>query len=327
MSDLLERVRSLILLSEHPETPAHEADSARKMADSLMFKYSLDEAMLNEAKPASERTAPCRLNINIASSGDPLNAYFSTLGSAIGEHTRCRVIWLRGSAEYRQTDRLAVYGYKADTEYFNLLYTTIFLHMSGIFFPKPDPQKTFDENLIELRKLGMNWLQMAEVYGWRKIVPPEWYFGMEPDKEYWRHNLSGELKTNFQIGGQFKRATHKAYASAGLKLEVISSVASRRAEGTGYRSSVASGYVGRVTERLRAARGERDDVGSEVVLMSAARAIDDMINADFPNLETIKNKDDDFNPEAYMRGIRFGNEADLNTSSRMGGNLKGELGG
>jgi len=291
--------------------------------------------MLNEKMPSKDRDKPGRLNIDIGPAGDPINGYFSTLGNAVGEHTRCRVIWLRRAepdtrqyvAEYGWKDSLAVYGFEGDLEYFNILYTTIFLHMSKIFFPSPDPNRTLDENLIDLRRLGLNWLQMAEVYGWHKVVEPEFHFGMEPGKEYWYHTQNRQLATNYQVGGQFKRWTHKAFAKAGIALEIISSVDSRRAEREGYRASVASGYVGRVTERLRAARGERENtVGAELVLLSAAKAIEDMVDADFPDLTSFKNENPEFNPAAYRRGMQFGNEADLNTSSRMGGSSKGAVG-
>jgi hypothetical protein len=292
-----------------------------------MFKYSLDAAMLNEARPEAEKVRPCRVNIDIGPSGNPINVYFSSLGNAVAEHTRCRVIWLCGSEYYNQTDRLAVFGFQADVEYFNVLYTTLFLHMSGIFFPKPDPAKSLDENVMQLRRMGMNWLQMAEVYGYHKVVAPEFYFGMEPGKEYWYNKVTGDLKTNFQIGGYFKRVCHRAYRNAGIPLLAIPSVDSRRAERAGYRASVASGYVGRVTERLRAARGDRSaEPGTELVLVSAARAIEDMIADEFPRMEIIKNENDDFNPEAYLKGMTLGNEADLNTGSRMSGSTKGALG-
>lgn len=328
MSDIMERIRALIMQAEDERTPPHEAAAMQERASAMMFRYQIDRAMLNEAKPASERDKPCRINIDIGNSGDPILVHFSSLGNAVAEHTRCRVIWLRGSEEYHQRDRLAVYGYKEDVEYFEILYTLVFMHMSKIFFPKPDPEKTLDQNVIQLRKLGMNWLQMAEVYGWYKVDKSQYQFDMDPAKEWWRHKITGERKTNFQIGGYFKRVTHRAFEKAGLSLEIISSVDSRRAEGLAYRDSVASGYVGRVTERLRHARGANEaTVGAELVLLSASRAIDDMISRDWPNLETIKRDRIGFNPDAYARGIRFGSEADLNTGARMGTGSKGELGG
>jgi Protein of unknown function (DUF2786) len=334
MSDILERVRALILKAEHPETPAPEAKACREKADAIMFKYRIDQAMLEAEKPSAERQKPKKIKVDIGPSGNPLGSYFASLGNAVAEHTRCSIVWLRRAnpdtewmaGQYGWHDELVVYGFGDDVHYFEMLYTALFLHMSQIFFPKPDPSKSLDENVIYLRRLGMNWLQMAEVYGWSKVREEEFWFGKDKGKEYWRNAETGEVRTNFQIGGYFKRVTHRAYERAGLPLLIIPSVASRRAEKDSYRASVASGYVGEVTARLRAAReGRRAEPGAELVLARDRQAIEEMVSTDYPNLVSTRREEPEFNSEAYSKGIMHGKTADLSTSPRTEGRKAGEI--
>lgn len=307
---LLARIRAMIERAEHPSTPPGEAKIAREMADALMFRYSIDRATLNAKKPEAEREKPDGITLRLCEFGNPLETQFSMLSVAVAEHTRCQVVLT--SDWHTRVTNIRVFGFQSDLRYFEILYTTLLLHMSGIFFPKPDDSVSLGENLLRLRSLGLNWLQMAEVYGWRKTGRL-----IDGDKiEY--ANSKGEKKTNWQLGSFYKRTTHRAADRAGIKLEVIQAGTSRKHAGDDWRRSAATGYVTKINVRLQDARGKRE-AGTELVLKSEIDAIEAMKNQEFDALVPVVGETYRFSDEAYRQGTVHAASADISGAARVAG--------
>lgn len=308
---LLERIRAMIQLAEDPRTPPHEADNARQMADALMFKYAVDQATLDQTRPAADRMKPIRVKIDLVPADNPLRVPFSRLAHVVALHCRCKAIYLTGWGQ--SMERMEVFGFEPDVRYFELLFTTLFLHMNGVFFPRPDAGLSRSENIIVLRGFGMNWLDMARVYGWSKMPYKK------EGKEIWRQQLTGVEKTNFQLGGEFKKAYQMACRELGVEPQIITSAQSRKTQGDNYKLNAAEGYVDQIHYRLRASERDRQP-GAALILKSRMDEIDAMFEEAYPERKPTKGPKTTWDWNAYDRGRVHANSADLNASSRMNGN-------
>src|ERR1700689_2368021 len=169
LSSLLERVRKLVAVAEHPETPPHEAKLAREMADSLMLKHAIDEALLDQTRPAPLRAKPATINVDLAHYANDLVAWISRLAELTARHCRCLIRSYTGynNGVYHST----VYGYESDLRYFEILYPELRLHMLGALRPGWNKTETLEENCFRLHSAGYNWLEIAELDGWAKANP------------------------------------------------------------------------------------------------------------------------------------------------------------
>src|SRR5487761_145191 len=175
LNKVLERVRLLIAKAEASiapgATPAEreatliEQASARKMADALMLEYAIDEIQAQRANPASLHSKPGMIVIAVSSNTDLLG-WVAQLSHDVAQHCRCRVRhYANYSREFHQWES-KVYGFESDLRYFEILYTTLRLHMLGALDPKPDPTKSIEENSYILHNAGLNWYDIAQAYGW-----------------------------------------------------------------------------------------------------------------------------------------------------------------
>ena len=133
LAKVLARVRKLIALAEHESTPDAEAQLAREQADALMLKFTIDEAMVDAARPAEERGKPTVITVEMAS-GDMLG-YVGMLIGRIARHCRCKARLYTSFDHQNNQYNAKVYGFTADLRYFQILYTTVRLHMLGILRP------------------------------------------------------------------------------------------------------------------------------------------------------------------------------------------------
>jgi len=334
LDSVLSKVRGLIAKAEHESTPPHEAELARQMADALMLKYTIKE--IGE-QPAAQRAKPMILTIQIGPESD-VQGYFAGLLRDIAKHCRCRsrlyTSWTDGCWNAK------VYGFEPDVRYFEMLYTTVRLHMLGILLPKVDPSESLEENAYRLHSSGYNWLQIAEMYGWRKY-------------DYRRPYLSGELPPNglkvpywhkdegwqpaTQVGSRIKRAYHRAVKERGENGQIIAANGT-----TSYRKSAADGYTGMIRRRLYEMAKSRES-GNELILRSLIDDIDKLFKEDNPDLfvevkEEPSNakktktrlpryKPLNLNMDAYRRGADHARTADLDAHHRAGSDQRGAIGG
>lgn len=277
LSSVLKKVRALISTAEHPNTPPAEAQTASEMADRLMLKYAIDEALARTAAPAAERQKPGTAMIELGEDWD-LMPYIAAMANHIASFTRCKirhyVRYVGGDTGYLSK----VYGFESDLRYFEILYTTIRLHMVGALRPKIDPSESLEDNCYRLHNAGYNWLQIAELYGWRKrgsFETEDPRYG----KECWTHQRTDEKKSNWQLGSQNKRAYFKACKERGETPQKISAGGTQT-----YRVSAFEGYASKIGIRLRKLAGERSGDGAEIVLRSAMEDVEGLFREDNPDL-------------------------------------------
>lgn len=348
---ILERVRKLIEMAEAPIAPgadeelrAHtmrEQKLARQRADALMFEYKIKEATARAAAPPNLRTPPDKLDIELGGWGTEdehqMLTYFALLSQYCARHTGCLI---RGYTKWSNRSAYStVYGFESDRAYFNILYTTVRLHMVDLLIAKVDPNLSLEENCYRLHNAGYNWLDMGALYGWYKYSPV--YSNEAPPgmQEPYRNEKTGEFKTKFQVGGMYKRAYYNACKAHGVVPQRIS------AGGTAaYRRSAAEGYVNIISQRLREMRGERVATGAELVLKGGQQDLQAYFEKENPDLfvkrpepepgtkvekrrsRAPRIKEQTFDARAYNIGAQHARTADLGGARAGRGKEQKEIG-
>lgn len=279
-SAILKKVRALIARAEHPTTPPFEAEAAAAKAEELMMKYAVDEAVARMATNVTERAKPGVLEFDLGMD-QGLATYIMAVANAIAAHLRCKVRhYVRHDSERGWISR--AYGFDHDLRFFEVLYTTIRLHMIDALRPKWDPVLTNEENAYRLHNAGFNWLQMAELRGWHKRGWGDPNFDFEDTrygKECWI-GPGGELKTNWQLGSQHKRYYFKACEAKGESTKTIAAGGTET-----YRRSAAQGYASRINQRLHKLRHDTNsEPGAAVALRDAFQDVEDFFRAENPDL-------------------------------------------
>ena len=207
LSSVLAKVRAAITLAEDPRTPPEEADNARKFADRLMEKYAIEE--WEALKTGQTGLKPDRVKIDIGEEGDPFLEKMAVLVNVVANHCRCSSVWMSGSGRkgYRK-EYCWVYGYESDLRYFELLFTTLHLHMAGAMMPSPDPALTMAENAYNFRQAGLNWIEIALAWGYYEVERRDG----EARNMYRNHNDATEVRYTWSKAvGRIKKEALKEY--------------------------------------------------------------------------------------------------------------------
>jgi len=331
---IMEKVRKLVTIAEHPSTSPEEARAARAKADGLMLAYAIREITEDKGKPLDQRAKPTMIRVAVANTEFEHLAYVELLLGDVARHCRCKVRYYSDMTDDVWYAR--VYGFESDVRYFEHLYTTLRLHMLDVFLPRVDPSQSLEENCYRLHSAGHNWLEIAHMYGWRKMGT-RWNSTKHKDEEIWRNKHSDEERTNFHVGGIYKRAYLKGAAAHGESHKKISAGGSAT-----YRRSAAQGYVDRIQKRLYEIESGRH-AGAEVELRSRYEDLQEFFFQENPDLRPRPPKPVDpnapapkavkvrmrkytpppFNGEAYAHGVRVANTANLNTN--VGGTPRKEV--
>jgi hypothetical protein len=316
--DVFERVQKLIAVAEHEGTPVEEAQTARLLADKLMLDNAINEQMLDAKRPAASRMKPGTTDVPMIADMD-LIGYVDYLIGQVCRHTNCRhrsyVTWSDGIYNAR------IYGYESDRRYFQMLYTTLRLHMVGALRPGVDPSKSIEENSYALHSAGLNWFDIAKLHGWYGPVTPE---AGEPKLVYVNRN-TGERRSWAKAIAQYKTAYARAIAELGEDALHISPAGVKT-----FQRNAADGYVNRISQRLREIR-DRQPIGS--ALATRTSVVDDLFREENADLfqktaasngrgRRIKYVDRPYNSTAYESGVKRANTANLNPAASPG-NTKG----
>lgn len=238
LNKVLERVRNLIAKAESTDSD-HEAQALRERADSMMLEYAITEAELDATRPAEQRVRPEKLVIDICESASMFARYHITLINLLADHCRCTIIFHNAYGKYGRTQVSAV-GFPSDLRYLELMYTAVYLHMSGEIEPKPDPAKSFGENCYVLHAAGISW---------RRIV----FLTIPESRDY----LADVEVRN--AGGRCKTAYRRYCAEIGEQPVRINSPVS-------YQRNFCEAYVGRIAGRLYQMRQSQSGIGTSLVL-------------------------------------------------------------
>jgi Protein of unknown function (DUF2786) len=309
LNRVLELVRKLVAKAESTDSP-DEARALSEQADNLMIKYAIDEAALDASRPPEARAKPAVIEIELTGYSGLLG-WVAALAASIARHCGCRV---RQYNRYHDGAwRSKVYGYESDLRYFEIMYTTLRLHMIGALRPRPDSALSLEDNVFSLHSAGLNWFDIAKLYGWYQVMP----LPGEPRNVYINRNSGDRVGWSKSIG-QYKRAYARACEARGVpKLHVPPS------GGDTFRRSAAQGYVSRLDQRLREIRGQRVNMNALALRVSD---LDEFFRAENPDLfeepkpsaEVVKSKGRPrkdrplpFSESAYGVGVGHANTASL----------------
>jgi hypothetical protein len=343
LDTVLRQVRKLIERATHDGTDPNEADACRRMADALMLKYAIDEMALDKSRPAEQRQKPGILTVTVGPHNEA-SGHVAWLLEKLALHCRCQ-IRMYTKYTYSEGWQCKVYGFESDLRYFEMMYTTVRLHMLGILLPRIDRAQNLEDNAYRLHNAGYNWLQIAEMYGWMKYRPGYRgeYDGTLPPNDianktpYW-HKEEG-WKSASQVGSNVKRAYHRECARRGEKVQVIAANGTKT-----YRQSAADGYITIIGQRLRDLQKQQAS-GTALILASRVDDIAALFKEDNPDLfeEKVLTIDEvapstqgrrrvrafkarPVNADAWSRGAEHGRTADLSGNARAGTGRAGELG-
>lgn len=329
LDQALKRVQQLI---NKAEAPIHETDpvrraaleteqnAAREMADALMLKYAIEEAQLDASRPSAFRMKPGKILVSLTGH-DELLGYVAQLAQDVGKYCRCQV---RSYKQYDYTENCwmaAVYGFESDLHYFEIMYTTLRLHMIGALNPKPDPSESIEDNAYRLHNAGLNWFDIAKLHGWVEVTPE-----LGEARYMYYNSKTGKRDSWPNVIGIHKNAYQRAIKAKGEQALKVppSGVAT-------FRRSAAMGYSTRLRGRLRETEAGRDP-GTTIILRSRIDDISALFREDNPELFTeqtaavngrkIRYVQAPYSEAGYQAGVRHANTASLNPAA-TGNQAKG----
>lgn len=317
LSKTMTTVRALIAKAESLESMGdsdsmNEALALRAKANELMDRHGLEEWQLLKDAP-DKNFKPTRIKVDIGEAGNPFLSETSTLVNVVSQFCKCSSVWMKGSG-YKgvREEYCYVYGYESDLRYFELLFTTIYLHMAETIFPKPDTTKSLGENAYELHNAGLNWFDIAQAYGWHESPSR-----MGEPKLMYANKATGERASWGKSIGRIKAAYTAEIKERGEPALRIPPSGSEN-----FRRNSVLGYLHRISQRLREITGRRG-TGMELVLADKSQNVRAMIDADFDKIRMERSKEVKHNAMAYARGVAHANTASLNPQA--GSAPRGEL--
>jgi hypothetical protein len=327
LNKVLSMVRKLVERAEHPETDQAEAKACRERADALMLKYAIEEATLNAARPAAQRTKPGTIIISGWPMGSPFEQELSHLAGIVAHYTRVKFVMFgygikmsKAMRDYYKKNpkarpgsvRLKVYGFESDLRYFEFMWTTLHLHLANGLEMEYTFDRPHDQMCYDMHTAGYNWLDMARSYGWRAMTRRE--AEEYPDvKVPWVHE-QGVSRDGIEpwtvipltsVGPPFKSGYYRYIKTLGEDRVIIP--ASSKIV---YQNNFIHAYWVRVAQRLREAEGHRQK-GGELVLASAFELVMKLYEDDNPKMKEAKEHNIKFNADGWKRGTGHANTADL----------------
>lgn len=297
----LERARKLLERATHLGTPEHEANSCREKANDIMVKHAIDEAELEATRPAADRIKPESIKITVCNHGSPFEWQLYKLVLELAWFTRTKVAITEPGRGLGMN--AVIVGYSSDLKYFEILYTTIFLHMLSEADPKADDSKSFDENVYMFHEAGISYREMVH-----RLMPevPRWD--------------ESAIKRG---GGRCKTAYRRHCKKLGEETHVIP-------QPIVYQRNFAEGYVKRVSYRLAIIQQNAPKSGA---LALREQSVKDLLDEMYPVDDSEDGKKARKAAEQKLRadwnaqsaGSDAGNRVDLG-STRMGSAERQQLG-
>jgi hypothetical protein len=246
---IMDRVRALLALAEHPNTPDPERESAFTQANKLMMRHAIDEVILRAGQTQEERRKPVAREFTYLNEGYEFLSYMRTILAEIAWTNRCRAVITRW-------DRVTVVGFQEDVNWIESLYLSVHFSFLRALFPQWDVNLTFEENVYRYKMAGYKWSKIAHI-----------------------SNENG-FSVSWPDGG----ALIRAYRRHAKRIGDIDPIATHRHEA--YRRSFADGFSRRIAARLEQMRDDnkRMSVGSEVALFNASEDITVLFYEMFPEL-------------------------------------------
>lgn len=277
--DVLRRVQALLSKADST-TFDEERDALLAKADDLMLKYAIESYEIDKARNFAHRQESVVLReVEMVEYDHPVARTLIDLMSDVTRHLRCRVAY---AGAYRGGKvRAKVVGFESDTEFVEMLYTSLWLQMTNHLEPKPDPDLSIEENVVMLLENGQKRERVCQLLGW----------------DYQKDH--GKVS---KIYRDYCEANGQSYTPRS------------RPTGSTYAQNFARGFVSRVSLRFYEMDKVREESanGSAIVLRDRNKEVSDAYKEFFPHLGTMRRRaEGKFNATARERGDTAGRKADL----------------
>jgi hypothetical protein len=255
---ILAKVRKLLERADHPNTPPGEADSAREMAESLMLKYRISEAVAVSSGEAPSIVPQWR-EVRLFTTDSEFSAFYFNLVGAVAAHIGARHVtkWTQDE-DGKAWATLNWVGYATDLSYGDMLLTAAMLEFSKRLEPKYNPGLSDEENAWMLRNAGWERKRIA------KVMFGDWT--TENEMKAKNRKVTNLIKKHAEKIGE--DADHLLGRGVNVKL---------------YRESYAQGFVNTFSSRLFRMRTAAGEEGSgTLVLVSRKENVDEAFYTKFP---------------------------------------------
>lgn len=291
-ADVLRKVR-LLLDKADSTTFEAEADTFRAKADELMTRYAIESWQVDQARGESNRQeVPTTAEFFICYADNPVKDHLMNLLWAVCAHTRCRSVVFGARDKTHREVTVKLVGFPTDVKYCEWLFTSLWIQMQRDLEPKPNPDQSFEDNVVMMLESGLSRVRIAELMG----LP--------------RHPTIGRMS---KIYRDWCKENGKEYVGRGTRPMPIT-----------YARNFAQGYVQRVGYRLAAMKAatERAVGGDAIVLFDKSSVVTDYYKQLFPATKMYRAQTKAaFNAHARKRGDEAGARADIG-QPRVGGDRK-----
>lgn len=299
---ILEKVRALLAKANDTEFEG-EAEVFRAKADELMAKYTIEQWQLDQADDADRASRePERRDVDIswywADNYSHINRYLFTMFHNVAEHCRCKVVWWNPTAG----GKVPVLGLPADLDYFDMLFTHLYMQLGTKLTPGVEEGDTYMQALVRMKEAGMKW----EAIGERLIKaglmegPYERKVGVRFTKEYTDYCEQNERERKYINPKTYQR-------------------------------SFVDGFITHVAARLRAQKEEQAEFGGtgmELALRDISQMLDEEAFNQFgkPRSRGTVSTEHARDPQGYHAGSTAGREASISGDPQRGvQGTRGEL--
>lgn len=264
LDGILEKVRALLATADHPNTPPAEADTARRMAEALMFKYKIDELNVAAAEKAAgiaSSLRPVWRDIVVCDYDSEFRSVYRMIASSVLQHVGGRGVFLTEQKETPLGDGVVVstkyvlhcVGYESDLRYAEMLLLAATLEFGKRLEPKYDPELSDQVNAYLMRSAGMEGRRIAmAIYG-------------RDDK-----HLRPKVRKMFKDEAILRGEDPAPLLGKGVNVKL-------------YRKSYAEGFDQRLWSRLNMLRAARGEGEQTLVLADAKHSIDEAFYEQYPN--------------------------------------------
>lgn len=256
LQDMLRKVQAMMTRADHPNTPTAEAETARNMAEALMYKYRIDEASLGNTA-GSDSLMPGWGTFTVCSSQSEYSSHYRSIAGAVLQHLDCRGVFRTeqvfaedGSSSYMVVAHFA--GFDTDRRIAEALFTSCQVAFQVKLEPKYDPELSDEVNAYRMRMAGMEGWRIAEaVLG------------------------DGKKANRPKVRKMFEREALRRGEDPSILLGKGNSVKA-------YREDYATGFANEIHYRLSAMRRSRGESGTGLVLADRKPKVNECFYEKYP---------------------------------------------
>lgn len=289
-------IQNLIAKAEATENES-EKQAFYAKAEDLMAKYAIEEAELDLAREAAQRSKPETTQISVIRAKSPVADQMSNLAQALANQFRCKIVFY-GLNQPKWTGNISatVVGFPSDLRFFEMMWTSLQLHLLSGLESKPDASASVGENVAKLHESGVTWRRVVE------ILSPETDVTDEPAMKRAASRFKGAYRTYCQKENR-------------PQVGMVSPITWQR--------NFAAAYVYRI--RVRFWDLEKDRPASSALALRTEE-VEDKFNEMFGDLKSTKSKTFRTDYAARKAGVARANEADITGQKSAGGSAPaGEL--